>query len=94
MIRWNSWNRFSCDINETLIKETGIYIYIYTLLLLLLLILLLIFIFICNAADAIVSTGLAKLGYQYVNLGIYNMAYWHACFFSFLKEQKFNRLRF
>ncbi|KAG6497931.1 hypothetical protein ZIOFF_045837 [Zingiber officinale] len=28
----------------------------------------LIFIIICNTADAIVSTGLAKLGYQYVNL--------------------------
>ncbi|KAG6501872.1 hypothetical protein ZIOFF_041756 [Zingiber officinale] len=38
---WNSWNRFNCNINETLIKET---------------------------ADAIVSTGLAKLGYQYINL--------------------------
>ncbi|XP_042405073.1 alpha-galactosidase-like [Zingiber officinale] len=38
---WNSWNRFGCNINETLIKET---------------------------ADAIVSTGLAELGYQYVNL--------------------------
>ncbi|XP_074556594.1 alpha-galactosidase 1-like [Curcuma longa] len=38
---WNSWNRFSCQINETLIKET---------------------------ADAMVSTGLAKLGYEYVNI--------------------------
>ncbi|KAG6513758.1 alpha-galactosidase 1-like [Zingiber officinale] len=38
---WNSWNHFSCQINETLIKET---------------------------ADAMVSTGLAKLGYQYVNI--------------------------
>ncbi|KAG6492635.1 hypothetical protein ZIOFF_047600 [Zingiber officinale] len=35
------WNHFSCQINETLIKET---------------------------ADATVSTGLAKLGYQYVNI--------------------------
>ncbi|XP_038972842.1 alpha-galactosidase 1 [Phoenix dactylifera] len=38
---WNSWNHFSCFINETLIRET---------------------------ADALVSTGLAELGYQYVNI--------------------------
>ncbi|KAI4347394.1 hypothetical protein L6164_008210 [Bauhinia variegata] len=38
---WNSWNRFQCDINETLIRET---------------------------ADAMVSTGLAALGYRYINL--------------------------
>lgn len=39
--RWNSWNFFACDINETVIKET---------------------------ADALVSTGLADLGYTYVNI--------------------------
>ncbi|KAD3641939.1 hypothetical protein R6Q59_004544 [Mikania micrantha] len=38
---WNSWNHFSCNINETVIRET---------------------------ADALVSTGLAKLGYKYVNI--------------------------
>ncbi|XP_008800438.1 alpha-galactosidase [Phoenix dactylifera] len=38
---WNSWNHFTCNINEQMIKET---------------------------ADALVSTGLAKLGYQYINL--------------------------
>ncbi|XP_072962854.1 alpha-galactosidase 1-like [Typha angustifolia] len=38
---WNSWNYFSCSVNETIIKET---------------------------ADALVSTGLAMLGYQYVNI--------------------------
>eukprot|EP00850_Spirogloea_muscicola_P004382 SM000019S04926 [mRNA] locus=s19:494:4556:+ [translate_table: standard] len=38
---WNSWNRFHCEINETLIMET---------------------------ADALVSTGLAALGYEYVNI--------------------------
>lgn len=38
---WNSWNHFSCNINETMIRET---------------------------ADALVSTGLAKLGYKYVNI--------------------------
>ncbi|XVF44639.1 hypothetical protein PTKIN_Ptkin02bG0140100 [Pterospermum kingtungense] len=38
---WNSWNRFHCNINETLIKET---------------------------ADAIVSSGLAAVGYTYINL--------------------------
>ncbi|GKB77369.1 alpha-galactosidase 1, partial [Tanacetum coccineum] len=38
---WNSWNHLSCNINETMIKET---------------------------ADALISTGLAKLGYKYVNI--------------------------
>ncbi|KAI9138969.1 putative alpha-galactosidase [Paraphysoderma sedebokerense] len=38
---WNSWNRFGCNISETLIKET---------------------------ADVMVSSGLAKAGYEYVNL--------------------------
>jgi len=38
---WNSWNKFGCSINETLIKEV---------------------------ADAMVSTGLAAAGYEYVNL--------------------------
>ncbi|XP_077231051.1 alpha-galactosidase-like [Tasmannia lanceolata] len=38
---WNSWNHFSCHIEETLIRET---------------------------ADAMVSTGLSKLGYKYINL--------------------------
>lgn len=38
---WNSWNKFACNINEDLIKQT---------------------------ADAIVSSGLAAKGYQYVNL--------------------------
>ncbi|KAH7851273.1 hypothetical protein Vadar_009357 [Vaccinium darrowii] len=38
---WNSWNHFSCQIDENMIKET---------------------------ADALVSTGLAKLGYKYVNI--------------------------
>ncbi|CAH2073537.1 unnamed protein product [Thlaspi arvense] len=39
---WNSWNHFSCNINETVIKET---------------------------AAALVTTGLSKLGYNYVNIG-------------------------
>jgi len=38
---WNSWNKFGCGINETLVKEI---------------------------ADAMVSTGLAAAGYEYVNL--------------------------
>ncbi|XP_024011640.1 alpha-galactosidase 1 isoform X1 [Eutrema salsugineum] len=38
---WNSWNHFSCNINETVIKET---------------------------AAALVTTGLSKLGYNYVNI--------------------------
>jgi len=25
MFRWNSWNHFGCDINESLIRDTGIY---------------------------------------------------------------------
>ncbi len=37
----NSWNKFYCDVNETLIRET---------------------------IDAIVSTGLNKKGYEYVNV--------------------------
>jgi len=41
--RWNSWNFFACNINETVIKET---------------------------ADALVSSGLADLGYIHVNIGI------------------------
>jgi len=27
MFRWNSWNHFGCDINESLIRDTGIYVY-------------------------------------------------------------------
>lgn len=38
---WNSWNHYSCNINENVIRAT---------------------------ADALVSTGLSKLGYQYVNI--------------------------
>ncbi|CAL0328352.1 unnamed protein product [Lupinus luteus] len=38
---WNSWNHFSCEIDEKMIRET---------------------------ADALVSTGLSKLGYTYVNI--------------------------
>lgn len=38
---WNSWNRFACNINETLIRQT---------------------------ADALVSSGLAAVGYNYLNL--------------------------
>ena len=38
---WNSWNKFACNIQESLIKQT---------------------------ADALVTSGLAAKGYQYVNL--------------------------
>ncbi|KEH23291.1 putative alpha-galactosidase [Medicago truncatula] len=38
---WNSWNHFSCQIDEKIIRQT---------------------------ADALVSTGLSKLGYTYVNI--------------------------
>ncbi|MQL72187.1 hypothetical protein Taro_004561, partial [Colocasia esculenta] len=38
---WNSWNHFSCNINEQMIRET---------------------------ADAMVSTGLAAVGYKYINI--------------------------
>ncbi|CAH8308883.1 unnamed protein product [Eruca vesicaria subsp. sativa] len=60
---WNSWNHFSCNINEKVIKET---------------------------ADALVTTGLSKLGYNYVNIGkcllyllsscIYSSSYLIKCF--------------
>lgn len=38
---WNSWNKFHCNIDENLIKET---------------------------ADAMVSSGMAEAGYEYVNI--------------------------
>lgn len=38
---WNSWNHFSCYIDEKIIRQT---------------------------ADALISTGLAKLGYRFVNI--------------------------
>ncbi len=38
---WNSWNKYACEINEALIKQT---------------------------TEALISTGLAAKGYQYVNL--------------------------
>ena len=38
---WNSWNKFGCDIDEELIRET---------------------------ADAMVSSGMAAAGYEYVNI--------------------------
>ena len=38
---WNSWNKFGCNVSESLIKEI---------------------------ADAMVSTGMKKAGYQYVNI--------------------------
>ena len=38
---WNSWNKFACDIDEALIRET---------------------------ADAMVSSGMAAAGYEYVNI--------------------------
>lgn len=28
--RWNSWNFFACDINETVIKETGIIVFLFS----------------------------------------------------------------
>lgn len=36
---WNSWNKFGCKINETIVRES---------------------------ADALVSTGMNKLGYEYI----------------------------
>ena len=38
---WNSWNKFACNINETIIRDT---------------------------IDALNSTGLLKLGYNYINI--------------------------
>ena len=69
---WNIWNHFYCDINETIIRESGTNILmcflqqkisrsVYDMLVML-----------CFGviADALVSTGLAKLGYRYVNIGM------------------------
>ena len=36
---WNSWNKFACNINETIVREM---------------------------ADAMVSTGMSKVGYEYI----------------------------
>jgi alpha-galactosidase len=44
---WNSWNRFGCDIDETLVLET---------------------------ADAMASSGMSDVGYEYVNID----DCWHA----------------
>lgn len=30
MARWNSWNHFQCNINETLVKETGTNFYLHS----------------------------------------------------------------
>lgn len=38
---WNSWNRFGCNVDEDLVKQT---------------------------ADAMIDTGMADLGYEYVNI--------------------------
>ncbi len=38
---WNSWNKFACNVNEQLIRET---------------------------ADAMVTTGMRDVGYEYVNI--------------------------
>jgi alpha-galactosidase len=38
---WNPWNKFACNINEELIKQT---------------------------ADALIETGLAAVGYNYLNI--------------------------
>ncbi|KAL0321771.1 UNVERIFIED_CONTAM: Alpha-galactosidase 3 [Sesamum calycinum] len=57
---WNSWNFFACDISEDVIKETANASEVsneYSDLSLHFL-----------TADALVSTGLAKLGYNYVNI--------------------------
>lgn len=41
LCRWNSWNRFQCNVDEKLIRET---------------------------ADAMVSSGLGGVGYEYINI--------------------------
>ena len=38
---WNSWNRYNCNINESIVRQ---------------------------AADRLVSSGLAAKGYEYVNI--------------------------
>ena len=30
--RWNSWNFFACNINETVIKETGAFVFLFSIL--------------------------------------------------------------
>jgi len=45
---WNSWNKFGCDINEQVIRET---------------------------AEAVVASGMAAAGYEYINIDDCWMAY-------------------
>jgi hypothetical protein len=73
VIRWNSWNHFGCHIQEELIRETGDFI-VYTLVLTAKELKVghrqsILNMFSSLTADAMVSTGLAALGYKYVNLG-------------------------
>ena len=78
MFRWNSWNHFGCDINESLIRDTGIYVlYIYYDVLQVISFTIFLHIKFSStdmycifiSADAMVSTGLTALGYKYINLG-------------------------
>jgi hypothetical protein len=47
---WNSWNKFACNVSDTLIRET---------------------------AKALITTGLAKKGYEYVNIDGQDTETWH-----------------
>jgi hypothetical protein len=86
LCRWNSWNFFACNINETLIKETGTFNLSTTFLSMkkkkCISVVKFFSPFVIHVyftdmyynniftADALISTGLAKLGYDYVNIGI------------------------
>jgi hypothetical protein len=84
MCRWNSWNHFGCDINESLIRDTGIYFHYHYYDVLLFLQFIYVTVLNCIVllnilADAMVSTGLAALGYKYINLGTQQLClYYHA----------------
>jgi hypothetical protein len=83
MCRWNSWNHFGCDINESLIRDTGIYFHYHYYDVLLFLQFIYVTVLNCIVllnilADAMVSTGLAALGYKYINLGRQQLLYYYA----------------
>ncbi|KAF5939451.1 hypothetical protein HYC85_023710 [Camellia sinensis] len=70
---WNSYNHFPCKLSDQLIRQTGMVIKLYD--------------FSSFTADAMVSTGLAALGYEYINLGKF---FWDDCWAELNRDSKGN----
>lgn len=69
--RWNSWNHFFCNISEDVIKQAGNIIYLDLFYLHLLDTVMVLKSYVLDlTADVLVSSGLSKLGYKYVNIGM------------------------